>query len=1491
MPIPRIHDVVVYTPPLDPRCGGAVVLHGLAKELRKRGLDVGVVCYGGTYKADPDFQTESGRENIGAKTVVVYPESIEGNPLDATCVVRWILCEVGRQTSSNIVATWGANDLVFHYGTFSPNGSLDDVEFLTVLKIDQRFAEAGASTWGRKRHGSCVMYRKAHMFHGPKLPTFHPDDAVVLAEDASLEYLLAAFSKYEKLYCYDPYTFHMVHAALAGCLPIVAPVAGVGKNAWINSLYAGPYFAEKSVREFAGIAWGLEDVPRALATLPDVAYEQEQILLSAQDTVDRFASIVRDFSSGRTPNRTLPTVRKTYDLAWWIPAAARDLTIANDLKLKIDEQGRKLADLENKLSLSEVQLAELDHKFTSSAAQNKLLKETVESAKAWQKRSWVKRAFHRWTEPGCRRKKTKLLKRLERSARKRRNKLLGRDIKKSFKSVDANKHRQPERPLNRSQSWGDFFVPILADAPAIEPPVKAICFYLPQFHPIPENDKWWGEGFTEWTNVRPAKPQFEGHYQPHVPGELGYYNLLEAGVQKRQVELAKMYGIGGFCFYFYWFHGHRLLEDPILRYLADSSLDLPFCLCWANENWSRRWDGSEQDILIAQDHSPQDDLAFIEYISIYLKDPRYIRIGGKPLVLLYRPDLLPDISGTVFRWRKWCRENGIGEIYLAYTQSFEKSDPGSFGFDAAVEFPPNNACPREVIRDGVPFNEDFSGKTYDICSLSEQSFDYSKPDYKLFRSVCPSWDNTARKKSRGTIFCNGSPSIYRKWLRNAVRETIASFPEADERLVFINAWNEWAEGAHLEPDEKYGYAWLDATRRALAGSHGPRYKSDIRVLVIGHDAHLAGAQIVLLSLLREWSRTREISFQIILGEDGVLRDQYEALEETLVLSDHEPGESRDRQLKEIASQKFDVVLSSTVTNGALLRALRLHGLRAPVVTYSHELQKSIERWASGGIMELTLGYSGRFIAGGTEVGKNLISTHKVAENRLDVVHGFVDVWDEARKPGFSAMEMLAAELGIQTNDFVVFGCGTTDWRKGPDLFLSIAEICCSKSGNIKFVWIGGDSEEYNQLVEKTGFSKQIRFLPNTLESRKYYYSGHLFLLSSREDPFPLVALEAADAGLPVVCFENSGGMPRFVSTDAGVVVPFEDVSMAADAILSLVSDEERRQALGSIAQERVRAKHSTPIAAAQVAEILKNTCGRNHRMEPISGMPPSGPLVSVIVPNYNHEKYLPQRLASIASQTFKDFEIILLDDASTDNSLAVLSEFAEREPRAKLIPNEKNSGSTFKQWRKGFKEAKGKYIWIAESDDSAEPELLARLVDTLESDPDISLACCQLRMMDPQGNMGGTPDDWLGELDPLRWKSSYINEGRDEIRCFLSKKNTILNASGVVFRKFDDVELLADESMRLCADWLFWSRLLSRGKIAYHSEPLNHWRLQTSNARTRPVGELEWEEGRRVISEIAEMLNASPVEEAELLASYRRKCDEWGSKTEPAPKKLSAKRA
>ena len=228
-------------------------------------------------------------------------------------------------------------------------------------------------------------------------------------------------------------------------------------------------------------------------------------------------------------------------------------------------------------------------------------------------------------------------------------------------------------------------------APIKEPvtaEVKAIAFYLPQFHAIPENDEWWGKGFTEWTNVRRGSPNFEGHYQPHIPSVLGYYDLRDPSVLQKQAELASSYGIYGFCFYYYWFSGTVLLDLPIQQITNTTDLNFPFCICWANENWTRRWDGKDQEILMSQNHSPEDDFAFIRKTEPILLHKNYIRVGGKPLLAVYRASLLPDPVTTTTRWRNYFRERGHGELHLAMVRSFhDQTPPGSYGFDSRDSIP------------------------------------------------------------------------------------------------------------------------------------------------------------------------------------------------------------------------------------------------------------------------------------------------------------------------------------------------------------------------------------------------------------------------------------------------------------------------------------------------------------------------------------------------------------------------------------------------------------------------------------------------------------------------------------------------------------------------------------------------------------------------------------------------------------------------------------
>lgn len=361
---------------------------------------------------------------------------------------------------------------------------------------------------------------------------------------------------------------------------------------------------------------------------------------------------------------------------------------------------------------------------------------------------------------------------------------------------------------------GDY-VPLDETQPdLVDPLVKLIAFYLPQFHPFPENDLWWGKGFTEWTNVSKAIPQFEGHYQPRLPGELGFYDLRLYDVQQRQIELARKFGIYGFCFHYYWFSGKRLLERPLDQFLLHPENAFPFCICWANENWTRRWDGQEEDVLIAQEHTLENDKNFIADLAPILHDKRYIHVNDRPLIIIYRPSLIKRPIHTAEYWREYCLKQGLGNPMLVAAQTFGFSDPKPIGFDAAVEFPPHNILYRNIKHKMKMLNINHTGSIYDYREMVQKNIIPLDDKYRVFRTVTPSWDNEARKPGRGNSFVFSTPPLYKRWLEQVCLEEIIKNPD-DEKVVFINAWNEWGESAYLEPDRRYGYAYLQATKNGV----------------------------------------------------------------------------------------------------------------------------------------------------------------------------------------------------------------------------------------------------------------------------------------------------------------------------------------------------------------------------------------------------------------------------------------------------------------------------------------------------------------------------------------------------------------------------------------------------------------------------------------------------------------------------------------------------
>lgn len=393
--------------------------------------------------------------------------------------------------------------------------------------------------------------------------------------------------------------------------------------------------------------------------------------------------------------------------------------------------------------------------------------------------------------------------------------------KKEIAEKDKEILRYKSDFSNQNEVSPDTFIQYNETKLNIKPDIKLIAFYLPQFHTFEENEQWHGRGFTEWTNVTKAIPMYKGHFQPQLPIDVGFYDLSTAKVMYRQMELAKQYGIYGFCFHYYWFSGKRLMETPIFNYLNDKNLDFPFCLCWANENWSKKWDGGNNEVLMQQTLKEDDWKKFATDIAPFLKDERYIKIDNKPILIIYRPSLFEHnlFLDFIKNLRNEFKNIGIGEVHLVMARCWDDDNnvPSYYNMDAAVEFPPHKMLELRN-KENVIIHPEFKGQIYDMDDYIDNNKYLYNVDYKLYKTVFPNWDNTPRRKYESHIL-QTTPLTYKKWLKGCIKWTKENRTK-DEQFVFINAWNEWAEGAHLEPDNRNGYAYLQATKEALTQGGG-----------------------------------------------------------------------------------------------------------------------------------------------------------------------------------------------------------------------------------------------------------------------------------------------------------------------------------------------------------------------------------------------------------------------------------------------------------------------------------------------------------------------------------------------------------------------------------------------------------------------------------------------------------------------------------------------
>ena len=350
---------------------------------------------------------------------------------------------------------------------------------------------------------------------------------------------------------------------------------------------------------------------------------------------------------------------------------------------------------------------------------------------------------------------------------------------------------------------------------------RAIAFHLPQFHPVPENDEWWGKGFTEWTNTAKAKPLFRGHYQPHVPADLGFYDLRLPEARTAQAELARAYGLEGFCYYHYWFGGRRILERPVNEILTSGEPDFPFCLCWANHSWNSIWQGCPDRVLIEQTYPGMEDhKSHFDFLLKAFRDGRYITVDGKPLFMVYKPNDIPEVVKVTDFWRERAHKAGLKGLHLVGVSHHEPTwCPLDYGFDACMmqKLPPRNGrVPWKFVDSKLKMMLSQNGHKLTIYTYEEMLSFLLRKNKTVFLDypcVLPNWDNTPRAGMNGLVFHESTPELFRHHVKEALSK-VSEYPESD-KLVFIKAWNEWAEGNHLEPDLRWGHGYLEILKQEL----------------------------------------------------------------------------------------------------------------------------------------------------------------------------------------------------------------------------------------------------------------------------------------------------------------------------------------------------------------------------------------------------------------------------------------------------------------------------------------------------------------------------------------------------------------------------------------------------------------------------------------------------------------------------------------------------
>jgi len=863
-------------------------------------------------------------------------------------------------------------------------------------------------------------------------------------------------------------------------------------------------------------------------------------------------------------------------------------------------------------------------------------------------------------------------------------------------------------------------LPTVTSRNGVKRTVKSIAFYLPQFHPIPENDNWWGKGFTEWTNVVRAKPLFRSHYQPKLPADLGFYDLRAQSVQEAQADLATQYGIHGFCYYYYWFNGQKLLNQPIENMLNSGKPDFPFCVCWANENWSRNWDGQNKHVLMEQHYSPESNLALIHEFIKMMKDPRYIRHNGKPVLLVYRIKIIPNWLDTARIWREECRKAGLGEIHLCSIRfGLEPLEgmPEQHGLDSYVLFPPQDMRFVDAKTKVHDLNSNFGGTMYSYDEVVDADIARFKPGYEwpVHRGAMLGWDNTARRLTSSRVFVGCTPMRYRSWIKQILEQEDQHNPN-HESLLFINAWNEWAEGTTLEPDQQYGRSYLEATKSVFQKynvnfkAEEPKFtkeqtpakpnrfikkysplaqqqswKGKIAILpnqpTILLCAHISGHQLFggERSFIDMLKTLRKLNFNVIATVPSSNNKEYISLISEYThaiyafpypqwMANRAPDNRLTIQFANlIAKYNVSIVYSNTIVLLEPAAAARKMGRIS--LTHIREL--------------ITFDDSLR-----ERIGLPVQDIVKTVFERYDfsIANSAATELVFARKgKTFYAPNAVDHEELTSPNDIgktVRFGIVSSNIpKKGISDFIDVARQCVDIAAQAEFVVIGPD----NQFTKDWKDQIANGTLPNNIKFAGYRETPQqaiseinvLLNLSQFAESFGRTVAEAMAAKRPVIAYEW-GALPELVLHGKnGYLAPFGDTVTVANFVRKLVAEPKLIPKLGNSGFKHVTTNFSHEALHNKLSTAF-NTIKKSTEWKSLSSQGLTKGQVNeltVIIPVYNAPTEVKNCIESALIHTPPDVSIIVINDGSTDPKIsALLASYMES--RIKIVDNEQNIGYT-----------------------------------------------------------------------------------------------------------------------------------------------------------------------------------------------------------------------